>query len=303
MIYRNTVLIVGAGGSAPYGFPTDSRLRNEILAAVRDEHSDIYQTLITGDHFSPYDLLPFHNRLQRADTETIDKFLKDLSHESHLGKAAIAAVLSQYEDPDTLQLADGDHWYQYLVNSLVTACPFDDFKRNNLSIISYNYDRSLEHYLHTSLVNLYGKVSAEIARILQSIPIVHLHGVLSRLPWQARHNTREYRPESTINEILSSASMIQMVHEAGPCEALEIAGHYIAQAEIIIFIGFGYHQDNLDRLHVCLQTVRPNTDIVGTGYGLTTARCSRILDQWGIRVHENPKCKTRQFLEETEALN
>lgn len=301
MIERNTVLIVGAGGSAPYGFPTDVHLRREILDKLGDESSDVYHLLTTDDYFSSADLENFRRRLQRADTETIDQFLVNQQHWSELGKVAIAAVLARYEVRDRLH-ADADHWYQYLLSRLVDDCSFDDLGRNQLSILTYNYDRSLEEYLHMGLLNRYHQAtSVRVAQVFQRIVIVHLHGGLCRLPWQASANVREYQPDVMFHEVQQAASMIQAVHEAGPGPAFEDAHRLIANAEKIIFVGFGYHEGNLRRLRGSLQAAR-NADIVGTGYGVSPRQRRRIAQEWGVRVHEDSTCQSRQFLEQSGLL-
>ena len=41
--------------------------------------------------------------------------------------------------------APSDHWYALLANQLEIGT--DRFGENKLSIVTFNYDRSLEHYL------------------------------------------------------------------------------------------------------------------------------------------------------------
>ena len=107
-----------------------------------------------------------------------------------VGKALIAAELIVCERETALFRRDGKSWYEYLFNELSTN--FCDFEKNQLSILTFNYDRSLEHYLLTSLQNSYDKSIEECAEKLSKIPIIHLHGDLGALPALERHQSRPY---------------------------------------------------------------------------------------------------------------
>jgi hypothetical protein len=80
---------------------------------------------------------------------------------------------------------------QELMNKLF-ANGIDGLDDNRLSIVSFNYDRSLEHCLFESAKNRYcinhvGVDEAKEQRCKEkigAIPIVHVYGSLGRLPWQ-----------------------------------------------------------------------------------------------------------------------
>jgi hypothetical protein len=62
-------------------------------------------------------------------------------------------------------------------------CKFENFLDNNkVSIITFNYDRSLEYYLLTCLHAKYKKGLLECAKVLEKIPIRHVYGKLGELP-------------------------------------------------------------------------------------------------------------------------
>ena len=95
-----------------------------------------------------------------------------------IGKMAIAAVLIGFENERALFNDPPGHrdWYEYLFNKLNTS--FKMFRRNTVPFLTFNYDRSLEHYLLTSLKNSYGKTDDEYFTKMSELPIVHLHGQL-----------------------------------------------------------------------------------------------------------------------------
>ena len=89
----------------------------------------------------------------------------------------------------------------------------EEFGQNKVSFITFNYDRSLEHFLCTSLSNDFGKSIADCAKVLANIPIVHLHGRLGYLPWQ-RGESRAYG-DLTIDSraVEMSVREMRVVHE------------------------------------------------------------------------------------------
>jgi len=61
----------------------------------------------------------------------------------------MAIALIHCEDEAGLFVQATKSWYEYLFNQLTTR--FDDFEKNKLSILTFNYDRSLEFYLFTCM--------------------------------------------------------------------------------------------------------------------------------------------------------
>ena len=72
----------------------------------------------------------------------------------------------------------------YLAGKLDST--FEEFGNNKLSIVTFNYDRSLEHYLLNSLMTLHGKTRDECAQALKKIPIVHVYGQLGEHQYAKR---------------------------------------------------------------------------------------------------------------------
>ena len=69
--------------------------------------------------------------------------------------------------------------------------PDDYFKlsKSNLTIITFNYDRSLEHYLYNTFLN-FTKSLTEKEKIeeLKKLKIYHVYGKLADLPWESNNN-------------------------------------------------------------------------------------------------------------------
>src|SRR3546814_11263058 len=103
---------------------------------------------------------------------SIHAFLGRRHEFEEVGKRCIASILLEREDPTAFAKIKNEHWYDYLLNE-TTAESWDDLEFSDLSIITFNYDRSLETYLLEALKHGYGKNENEMASKLESLRIVH----------------------------------------------------------------------------------------------------------------------------------
>ena len=94
----------------------------------------------------------FFKFFKDSNLNNIDKFLSLNPDYEEIGKHCIVHCLNQIEisNPElTIQkIFSGHDWYNTLVNSLyLDVNRIEELTMNKLSILTYNYDRSLEHYL------------------------------------------------------------------------------------------------------------------------------------------------------------
>jgi hypothetical protein len=156
----------------------------------------------------------------------------------------------------------GGDWYQYLSSKLNAS--FDNFGDNRLSVITFNYDRSLEHYLFTTLRHAHGRSDEECAEALLEIPILHVYGQLSRHPYPDRE-ARPYETDcSRYNSVGYAARGITLLYDKAKPE-LEAARRLLTAAQRVCFLGFGYHPLNLERLRLPDSSGRA---VFGTARGL-----------------------------------
>ena len=231
----------------PYGFPTGRGLLDDICAKLKGEFLDTEWGERFVDLFGRRDkavpaIREFRKRLYNSSKDSVDAFLEKPENEEFIpvGKIAIAAMLVPCEDSTKLisTSRSGPSWYAYLFNSLDNDSSFEKFGDNKLSILTYNYDRSLEEFLYISLKNLYDRSAEETANVLRQIPIVHLHGALGAHPSQDGNMTRDYSSNSYVP---AAAEGIKIVHEIEPSgEQFRTARHLLTRAERICFLGFGY---------------------------------------------------------------
>jgi hypothetical protein len=140
-------------------------------------------------------------------------------------------------------------WYELLYNMLTEGCTFEEITFADLGITTFNYDRSLEHYLHTVLRNSYGKTDKEAADKLNELRLIHVYGSLGRLPWQPGTAPVVAYGRSGPDRLKHAAESLKILHETmRDTSEFEEARGLIQQAQRVHFLGFGFHDANLERL-------------------------------------------------------
>jgi hypothetical protein len=272
MITHPTVLILGAGASIGYGFPSGLQLKAQILQAItRKQGDEIYLDLLKSTSRNGEYLQDFYDNLLLSSEMSIDAFLEHNQQYSEVGRRAIANILLRKEKHDELfdkwidKWLDPNnkdkHWYQLLFSKL--NAPFKDFEKNQLKIITFNYDRSLEYFLLESMKAKYSEEHKEtVLEKLHAIPILHIYGKLGNLPeydssgdqvpYDLFKNGKIMLSEYWWGDYVCKASRnIITIHQAKEINAvIKEACSFLIQAQRIYFLGFGYDKINMERLFV-----------------------------------------------------
>ena len=302
MITTHTVFILGAGASEPYGFPVGARLKESVVLKLQKGARG--QLVKAGA--DPGEAGSFMADLSECGDASIDAFLENRKDLVTVGKMAIAQALIPAERMDRLFMLDLlDHklhrserrvrddrfernWYPYLWKKMRTT--FDRLGENKVSFITFNYDRSLEQFLYTVIRKNY-KIehpTGEYAQAVAHFPIIHVHGSLGRLPWQdGDGEPRDYVPTVTLEAIRQAAASIQIVSETDAnTPQFEKARTLIKKAERVVFLGFGYHEENLRKLNMpqIFRSGRRARTIMGSAYGFLSGELKPVSESTGMRV-------------------
>jgi hypothetical protein len=299
LITQQTVFVLGAGASMGFGYPSGSQLKQDIINLIRNGNTDKYRSLrqlVSKDE----DITNFRDALFKSGRTSVDAFLEHRSDFMQIGKRAIALALLDYEKPELLFAAENKsekNWYEYLFGRMNSS--FADFPNNKISFVTFNYDRSLEHYLFEALKNSYGKPEEEVAAVLKQIPIIHVHGKLGNLPWQGP-NCRWYEPTFDVNDVINAANGIRIISESTDVQTnFAPAIQALQQATRVFFLGFGYHSENLARLSLDLSL---DINYYGSVFGLATREQQEIKNKFGPRAIFTKEQKILEFLRENVSL-
>ncbi len=275
MIEQETALILGAGASMPFGFPTGRELLDKVCGYLHfGDKMARRATAVEQLKFSTLEINEFRTALLRSGQNSVDAFLEHNKEFEEIGKASIAEVLLTYEKTEQLfERKRTENWYQLLFSAMFTNCLFEKFGDNKLTIITYNYDRSLEHFLFTALKNSYHSKSDDdcIAQI-SKLKIYHLHGTLGKLPWQTKDENLVVSYDLgkiSAKQVQIASQSIKIIHESEKIESSYEQAHICLQTvKRVYFLGFGYHPTNLIRL---IGNLKPRQDVAigGTMYGMS----------------------------------
>lgn len=272
----DTVLVLGAGASKHLGYPLGGELVAQILRNTGDERCLAFSQL-RDMGFASGDIKEFHSELIASAATSIDEFLSANEAMVMLGRAAIAQVLISCEDSERLKAAK-DNWYWQM------GWYFRESFRINQhppAIITFNYDRSLDRFLHDDIRSVAPKRFEYYRRVMK---ILHVHGRLGYLDTDDQEGfVRPYGCQGvTAEQILNSANGIRVISELEDDYGLEMkyAQQIIAKARKILFLGFGYHELNLLRLRIGSEksddSFRGNDRYFGTSVGMGAAQLADV---------------------------
>jgi hypothetical protein len=288
---KKIVFILGAGASMPFQQPSGFELVKLVDESLKFEPKKIYKTtrggfsslvpdfdyddtrsenvlvqLIMDAGFEKTYIEHFRKSLVNSQINSVDAFLEHRTEFISIGKMAIAYNLLKREQFSQSVFNTNPDWYKYLWNKLITK--FEDFPKNDIALITFNYDRTLEHFLFNSFKSLYGKNDQISATEINKIKIIHLHGSLGFLPWQAdTENEVSFGYEiQDFEELINISNNIKIIHEDVSNNAAFIDAHtLLSVCDEIYFLGFGFNEINLDRLKI--KTLERT--ILGTSLGLS----------------------------------
>lgn len=302
MISNPTVLVLGAGASKPYYFPTGRELFERVVRGIRSSDGRLSKQLQVCGR-GEEGIESFCHELERAQQPSVDAFLEHRQEFLEIGKLAIAAELVLKEQEKILIPTFTEYegyegrWYDYLFGMM--GASIDEFRRNKLAVVTFNYDRSFEHALFLFLKHNNKLPDEEAEQLLTTVPVVHMYGQLGG---------RRYKPTipgagDPIDPGLvhQSADSIKVVHEStGNDPEFRTAYLLLQEAEVVCFLGFAYHKQNVKRLG--LHLLDQGAALFGTALGLGAAERARIERAIGrIRLYEN--LDALQFLREVDAFS
>ena len=130
----------------------------------------------------------------------------------------------------------------------------------------------------------YSLADKDCAELLQTIPILHLHGQLVPLNGD---NSRSYEAITEPDPIVSQAGAdsIRIIHEdISQDPVFEEARKLLSEASTICFLGFGYDETNLDRLRISALGAS-NPMVYGTAFQVPEGERDAIIAKFQLFNH------------------
>jgi len=294
MIPEETLFILGAGASKPYGLPSGDELRL-MLSCISDEESNVVKVLRNYANINPAEVIEFSRAFLRSKSSSIDTFLAMREKYVAVGKLAIAHALAVREDPDLIHQTkppeDWDDWYALLWSVLRegTSSP-SDISRNPVKFITFNYDRSLEYFLHHAVKETFDISDEQAESTWRGLGILHIYGQIGRYSHKEGPDTRWYSSGLTARDLKIAADGIKIIPEArDDAETFVTAREWLRWAKRICFLGFGFDSLNIQRLSFRHAATRTHKYIVASVYRKQPGEISKLQgDLLGREIQRNP---------------
>ncbi|MCD2324756.1 hypothetical protein LQ953_12095 [Sphingomonas sp. IC-56] len=283
MFKSKTVFVVGAGASCEAGLPSGEALKTNIARVMDIRFNDWGSELISGDYrmvdalraaaraagdergnINPYlhkawrirDVVP-------AAAISIDNFLDAHRGDAQMelcGKLGIVKSILDAEKQSKLKPREPGEadftlrdlsgtWYvgflQMLTEGLRRGHAHEIF--DNVSIITFNYDRCIERFLAQALADYYDFSPSASQEIVSNLRIFHPYGQVGKLPWQIESGGVAFG--SDYGNLLQLAGQIKTFTEGLDDQQILSGMHdAVGDAEVLVFLGFAFHPLNMELL-------------------------------------------------------
>lgn len=300
MFIKKTLIVVGAGASNEVDIPTGEGLKNRIAQMANIKFRGGVE-MVSGDkmiyeavqQLSNRNLPTVNSYLQAGriihdampQAISIDNFID--SHQGNkeieiVGKLSIVKAILDAERHCKFILDSSrtsklnfegvkDTWFNSFVQLLGQNCRAEQVQErlSKIQFIVFNYDRCIEHYLYHYLQNYYNISEGKAAEIVSSIKIYHPYGTVGNLPWHLNTNAIEFGGEPDSSQLLALSNRIKTFTESNDPNSKDIISIHeeISNANIVLFLGFAYHPQNLKLIYP--ETLHQKRDGLINYYGTT----------------------------------
>lgn len=284
---KSLVLVIGAGASREVDLPVGEELKQAIASSLSFRVVNHGYGIEGGDSKimeAMYQLVQLPNN-QRGDVnpylhaarlikdampqaQSIDNFID--SHKSDVliaqcGKLAIASCILKAERSSGLRVdrsniynkinfaGVANTWFNGLFQLIVQSCQQADIadRLRKLAVISFNYDRCLEHFLHSALQNYYSMSPEQATAAMAHLQVFHPYGTVGALPWSDPSRGVDYGGEPSSHQLNALAAQLRTFTESTDPKASEIVAlrSTLSSAERVAYLGFAFHPLNLELLY------------------------------------------------------
>jgi hypothetical protein len=310
MFNKQIVLIIGAGASHDkYGLPLGGQLASSI-AGDTNFHFGQYANRPTRGDADLFDSVIY--RRFRSDKEKLDLYteaghrlaaaigstvsvddalyqLSDFPEAVQLGKICIMRSILKAERGSVLRTQDSgqpgadagrDGWIEQIFSMAITNFKLNEIKHafKRITFINFNYDRCIEHYLFWSLQRL-GLTSEDASETIQNLDIIRPYGTLGSVVPGAPSflNFGELPPSDPVGMI----GRIRTFTESDALHDHAKLSSALVGASLIVFLGFGFHSQNLRLLTLPPDQQLRRAKVLATVVGVHGANIPELKSRLG----------------------
>jgi len=311
MFQSSTVFVLGAGASKEVGLPVGSELAQTISKKLNIRYDG--PSPLPGGDMRLYQIMKgkIGNDAQKTGwiirdgvllANSIDDFLDRHAANPNVvlyGKAAIVASILEAERRSRIFTSNAQPrsesffadvsktWYSRLLKVLGPGVPVEkvDTLFNNVAFIDFNYDRCLPQFLVEAIQPLYGLDRPRAQQIVATARILHPYGSLGALPIQGTAGGVPFGdPDETADPYEMAQRIRLYTEQVKDHDKIDEIKQTVAQADRLVFLGFGYHQQNLNL--IAPTGTKATREILGTAFGISADDIAVLQD--ALRIFIKP---------------
>lgn len=280
MIRSKTCLVVGAGASSEIYIPEPDEMLGKIAQGFdfarlgTDLHTHDIQVL--AKHFTKAaarlgtDEEKLRGAAQAIRTSarianSIDAILEQRGDDPLVqaaGKIATVHYTLQAEansplareprSPAELPLRGEENWLFQLGRLVTSGVPRTKADQcfDKLSVVSFNHDRSIQHYLPFIVAMAFGMKLTEARQLVdEKLNVIHTYGHAGRLPWQAGEGPEaDWGSEEPANIHAIAMGLSTYSQRQEDRSFLTQLQSAVGSAKRLAFLGFGFEPQNVELL-------------------------------------------------------
>lgn len=315
---KSLVLVLGAGASHEVNLPVSADLKTRIAAHldIRYENgsqqvsgdrciTQALRTIAAATDGGWEDISPLLHACElirdaMPQAESIDNFIDSHRNDPRIaicGKLAIARCILEAEAGSLLTIDRSNiynkmdftraspTWFNAFFQLLAENCDVEQISERikTVAVISFNYDRSFEHYIFHALQNYYGISSDDAVQIFSNLEIYHPYGIVGQLPWIKAGGGIEYGETPDSRQLVALANQLRTFTEGtDPVTSnIDLIRATISDARRVAFLGFAFHRINIDLLFPSETPGAPASteSVFATALSISKSNCGMIATQ------------------------
>lgn len=184
-----------------------------------------------------------------------------------IAKLAISKVILEEENKSKLRLKEhsngqmengfdvlNDTWYLNFFHLITENCALSDLPERfrKITLVIYNYDRCLEHFLFYAIKKYYDVNDVVAKEIILNLNIFHPYGMVGSLPWMGSDTAISFGFKPNHDQLLNVSGLIRTFTEGVDPKNSDYKElkKILNESEKFVFLGFGFHKLNMEIIRV-----------------------------------------------------
>jgi hypothetical protein len=317
MFSQPTVFVVGAGASYEFGMPLGLELMRRIgteldfTVGLGSHLRALIDARFNGDRRYYEAARNLSRTIGVFSFDSIDEVLHWFSANDDIVSIGKAAVVQQilvaepgskiFSERSIAKDADSSLiWVPHFLSMAVGMRRKEEISNcfSNVTIINFNYDRIIEHYIYSQLQTKLDISEEDARKAISNLNMIRPYGTVGNLPWQQDGVSgipfgADLGPD---HHKLFELSQNIYTYTEGKVERKirEDIESALIGARLIVFLGFGFHQQNMNLIKA--RDRRGAKQVIATVLGIASANFSNMEEE----IRASTACtSTPQLLDQT----